>query len=268
MNTNCYAADNDDLDPEVLGLITYKNTTTSPTASSDWADALDIDCQDLNYTLLVPTVIKQPPPADLLFEVQFFFRIGAQALSRADINGTQWIPSSENPTLNQAITGLKSSSNSSFGNTGVVTPAFTSNQYVISIPSSAKVIDLIIMNFDDGSHPFHLHGHTFWVMYNSQFQYFPWNTDLYSQLNSTNQSLYNHNPIRRDVITIDPYAFTVIRFLNDVPGMWALHCHNAWHLQAGLMMQILAQPDIVSNWVLPPAVSGLCNINTTYSDPS
>jgi hypothetical protein len=246
----------------VLGLITYKNTTAAPTSSADWADALDNECNELNYTLLVPAVKEQPPPADVLYELQFFFEIGDYALDRANINGTEWIPSTNNPTLNQAIAGLRSANKSSFTTAGV-SPGFTDNQYVISLPSSAKVVDLIIMNFDDGSHPFHLHSHHFWVMYNADYLYFPWNTDLYSQINSTSTNSINANPIKKDTLTIGAYSFALIRFLNNVPGMWAFHCHNAWHMEAGLLMQFMSQQDVMQEWTLPPAVAGLCQNSTS-----
>jgi FtsP/CotA-like multicopper oxidase with cupredoxin domain len=46
--------------------------------------------------------------------------------------------------------------------------------------------DIIFSDFDDGSHPFHLHGHTFWVLGTGD-GYFAANTNL----NVT-------NPVRRD----------------------------------------------------------------------
>jgi FtsP/CotA-like multicopper oxidase with cupredoxin domain len=86
------------------------------------------------------------------------------------------------------------------------------------------------LNFDDGSHPFHLHGHTFWVMGTSQDQYFPWTTDLYSQLNSTSPNNYTANPMRRDTVMIEQYSWALIRFRSDVPGLWAFHCHIVRYL--------------------------------------
>jgi len=35
------------------------------------------------------------------------------------------------------------------------------------------------------------------------------------------------------------YGFTLIRFVADNPGAWALHCHISWHMEAGLLMTIL-----------------------------
>lgn len=257
MNTNCFVGDNDVLDPDVRALVTYasKNTTDSPTDSADWADALDEYCMDLNNTLLAPNVSMQAPPADVLYEIQFSFHIGDYALDRAIINGTTWVPDVENPTINQAVAGLRAS-NSSFSQSGL-SSAFSANQFVITVPDIA-VVDLLVLNFDDGSHPFHLHGHVFWVMATSQDQYFPWGSNLYSQLNSTSTNNYTTNPMRRDTLMIEQYGWALIRFRSDVPGMWAFHCHIAWHLEAGLLMQFAARTDIMSTWTIPTDVQALC----------
>jgi FtsP/CotA-like multicopper oxidase with cupredoxin domain len=228
MNENCFAAENPVLNPDVRAILTYQNTTTQPGDTSvDWMDAYDNQCQDLNNTLLSPTEASQAPPADALYQLEFAFQIGANALSRGFINGTQWIPSTGNPTINQAVTGLKAGSISPTA-AGVVSSNFSANQYVVALPD-VSVVDMLILNFDDGSHPFHFHGHEFWVMATSTEQYFPWDSGLYDLLNSPDANEYTTNPMRRDVITIGPYAWVLLRFRNDNPGMWLLHCHIAWH---------------------------------------
>jgi FtsP/CotA-like multicopper oxidase with cupredoxin domain len=257
MNTNCYAAVNPVLDPNVLAVLTYTNSTSTPTDSQDWADAYDLVCQDLNSTLLIPSVVEQAPTADVLYELQFSFAIGANALDRAIVNGTTWLPSTENPTIAQAIAGLKTSNASSFDAAGTISSAFSANQFVISL-SDAKVVDVIVTNFDDGSHPFHLHGHAFWIMATSQDQYFPWDTDLYSQLNGSVANSFTTNPLKRDTLVLPAYSWALIRFRNDNAGLFAFHCHNNWHFNAGLAMQFLGLPDIVKTWTLPEDVAGLC----------
>jgi FtsP/CotA-like multicopper oxidase with cupredoxin domain len=147
MNEACYATDNDVLDPLVLGLVTYTNTTTAPTASVDWSDAPDITCKDLNNTLLTPVDVEQAPPADVLYEIAFSFIIGDYAIDKAHINGTSWVPDTTNPTINQAVAGLHAN-NASFTSSGV-SSAFSPDQLVISVPD-AQVIDLLVLNFDDG----------------------------------------------------------------------------------------------------------------------
>jgi hypothetical protein len=35
------------------------------------------------------------------------------------------------------------------------------------------------------------------------------------------------------------YGYTLIRFISNNPGAWALHCHITWHMEAGLLMTFL-----------------------------
>jgi FtsP/CotA-like multicopper oxidase with cupredoxin domain len=154
MNTFCFGDDNPILDPDVKALVTYTNTTAAPTQSIDWKDALDVECIGLNSSLLAPFFPVDAPPASVFYALQANFQIGAYAIDRAYINGTSWTMSAANPTLNQAVAGLQAS-NSTFSTAGV-SSAFSSNQYVLSIPET-NVVDVLITNYDEGAHPFHLH---------------------------------------------------------------------------------------------------------------
>jgi hypothetical protein len=66
------------------------------------------------------------------------------------------------------------------------------------------------------------------------------------------------NPVRRDTTVIQPYSWTLIRFVADNPGLWALHCHIAWHQEAGLMMQIMSRADTYKTMTIPDDVKNLC----------
>jgi len=248
MNTYCFAADNPVLDSDVRALLTYTNSTAGPTRSADWKEALDVTCVDLNSSLLTPTFPSPAPPATTIYAVTSSFQIGDYALDLAYMNGTSWVMDAEDPTLNQAVAGL-GQANASFSTAGV-SSGYTSSQYVINIPDYA-VVDLLVTNFDDGGHPFHLHGHTFWVVASSPDQYFDWST--YHLLNTTLP-----DAMRRDTIVIDAFGWALIRFVADNPGLWAFHCHISWHMEAGLLMQFQSRSDIMSTWTLPPDVLGLC----------
>jgi len=91
---------------------------------------------------------------------------------------------------------------------------------------------------DEGTHPFHLHGHKFWVMAQGDGNF--------------NYSMpLDPNPVTRDTVSLrksalgvianpsEGYGFTLIRFVSDNPGAWAFHCHISWHMEAGLLMTIL-----------------------------
>lgn len=249
MNEHCFSSDNPVLDTDVLALITYKNATTAPTESVDWSDALDLACDDLNPSLLVPLVPETAPPPDAAYVIEVSFQIGAYALDRAYINSTTWSPSTV-PTLNQAVTGLQQPNTSaSFSATGLSTAFDSASQFIISIPTTST-IDLLINNLDEGAHPFHLHGHQFWIMASGASGDFNWSS--YYNLSTT-------NPMRRDTMTVDAYGWSLIRFVADNPGLWAFHCHISWHMEAGLLMQFMTRADIMKDWIVPEDVLGLCN---------
>ena len=56
------------------------------------------------------------------------------------------------------------------------------------------------------------------------------------------------NPQRRDVIVMPPAlsttvpSYVVIQWGQDNPGVWALHCHFAWHSSMGLLATIVERP--------------------------
>lgn len=249
LNTFCYAYDNPLLNPDVRGVVSYTNSSDAPddSRSIDWGEALDVNCVDLNVTGMVPTAAQDAPAADMAYQLDFAFQIGDNALSRGFINGTEWAMAGI-PTLNQAVTGLQKG-NTNFTTAGA-SNAFSANQFVLNIPD-LSVIDVVVLNFDDGAHPFHMHGHTFWVLEDSDEQYYDWTT--YPEMSQAKK-----NPMRRDTITIQAYGHVLIRFVADNAGLWAFHCHIAWHMEAGLLMQFQIRDDLIKGFNIPSDVLALC----------
>jgi FtsP/CotA-like multicopper oxidase with cupredoxin domain len=66
------------------------------------------------------------------------------------------------------------------------------------------------------------------------------------------------NALRRDTFTLQPYSWTLFRFVADNAGLWAFHCHIAWHMEAGLMMQFMSRPDVLAATSIPGEVWGVC----------
>jgi FtsP/CotA-like multicopper oxidase with cupredoxin domain len=249
LNTFCFGDENAPvLDPNVLALLSYTNTTYEPLVSEsvDWSTALELQCEDLNITNLVPLVPQDAPAADHAYSIDVSFQIGDYALDKAYINSTTWVPDTI-PTLNQALTGIHAN-NATFFASGQ-SSAFNSSQFVLAVPE-LRVVDLLINNLDEGSHPFHLHGYQFYIMAVGADGDFDW---------STYDSLSTKNPMRRDTMTIDGYGWALIRVLADNPGLWAFHCHISWHMEAGLLMQFQVRNDLMKDWTLPADVAALCN---------
>ena len=58
-------------------------------------------------------------------------------------------------------------------------------------------------------HPWHLHGHDFWVL--------GWGEGIYDP--KVDQAKFNlENPIKRNVVTLFPLGWVAIRYVADNPG--------------------------------------------------
>lgn len=79
-------------------------------------------------------------------------------------------------------------------------------------------VEIVLRNQTMMSHPMHLHGHHFQVVALGQ-----------SRLNGA----------MRDTVIVPPRESVTIRFDANNPGEWPLHCHNAYHLEAGMMTTLM-----------------------------
>ena len=75
-------------------------------------------------------------------------------------------------------------------------------------------VRLIFSNRTMMWHPMHLHGHEFQV-----------------------ETASGSGPVK-DTVIIPPMAQVAVDFVADNPGQWALHCHNVYHAEAGMMTVI------------------------------
>ena len=123
--------------------------------------------------------------------------------------------------------------------------------------NSGDVVDVILQNTValNGvceQHPWHLHGHHFWVIGSGPGQH-----------TEDSHRLYNlENPIIKDSITVYPYDFAyfqtvdpvnhgkycgwrVVRFKANNPGVWNMHCHIVAHMHMGMQVFFLEAGDLV-----------------------
>lgn len=75
-------------------------------------------------------------------------------------------------------------------------------------------VRLVFRNETTMFHPMHLHGHTFQVRRGSE-----------------------PGP-RKDTVMVLPDETVTVEFDADNPGEWALHCHNLYHQEAGMMVNL------------------------------
>lgn len=103
----------------------------------------------------------------------------------------------------------------------------TTDGIIISI-NDGDVVMFVLNNDGNMSHPFHLHGHQFWVLGNGNESSGHFNGDM---------SLLNFvNPTLRDTQQIQAFGWMVLLFEADNPGVWFFHCHIEWHMEAGLAL--------------------------------
>ncbi len=85
---------------------------------------------------------------------------------------------------------------------------------------SGERVRLVLINQTPAFHPMHLHGHTAQVRA----------TGLIGRDGDT--------PLpagpRKDTVQVAPGRRVVVDFAADNPGQWLHHCHNAYHLAAGM----------------------------------
>lgn len=83
--------------------------------------------------------------------------------------------------------------------------------------ASGERVELTLRNQTMMSHPMHLHGHHFQVIGLGQARF---------------------AGAMRDTVMVPAGESVTIRFDANNPGEWPLHCHNAYHLAAGMMTTI------------------------------
>ncbi|KAF7831515.1 L-ascorbate oxidase-like [Senna tora] len=94
-----------------------------------------------------------------------------------------------------------------------------------------QVVDVILQNanaLDENVseiHPWHLHGHDFWVLGYGEGKF---------RGREDEQKFNLKNPPIKNTAVIFPYGWTALRFRADNPGVWAFHCHIEPHLHMGM----------------------------------
>ncbi|XP_062179141.1 L-ascorbate oxidase-like [Phragmites australis] len=103
------------------------------------------------------------------------------------------------------------------------------NVYVLRHNST---VDVVLQNANalahntSEVHPWHLHGHDFWVL--------GYGDGAYRGDAADAARLNLRDPPLRNTAVIFPYGWTVLRLVADNPGVWAFHCHIEPHLHMGM----------------------------------
>ncbi|KAJ1259631.1 hypothetical protein BS78_10G170400 [Paspalum vaginatum] len=111
---------------------------------------------------------------------------------------------------------------------GAQPPPLSISDRVFRIAGGA-VVDVVLQNanmLQEGvsePHPWHLHGHEFWVLGYGEGRY-----------DAATAQLNMEDPPLRNTVVLFPGGWAKIRFVADNPGVWAFHCHIEPHLHMGM----------------------------------
>ncbi|KAI9256618.1 Cupredoxin [Phascolomyces articulosus] len=162
---------------------------------------------------------------DTVFNITVEQQIVIDGLNRGMINRIPFI-NSLTPTLFTELTMGELANNSKvYGSQG--------NAYITKY---LDMIELVVNNFDEDAHPFHMHGHKFQVVVRSTKE-----RQWYDGVNKVGK--WNlAKPVYRDTIRIQAYGFVVLRYRSDNPGAWLFHCHIDWHFYSGMGIVLIEAP--------------------------
>ncbi|RCI07882.1 hypothetical protein L249_5876 [Ophiocordyceps polyrhachis-furcata BCC 54312] len=272
MVAHCFTTKNRRLQPELWAVVRYvrpdkmgatddDDDDDDDPHSKEWPEAIEVICRDLNTSTLRPVKPVEPPPAEDFLVLRANFMTGAWRLSRGFFNDSSWRPNVTHPSLHRFLDGddddgteAKKASSAPTINHAIFDP----KSELVMQTTGIRTVDISINNFDDGAHPFHLHGHKLFVLAQSRTGYPPTRDQWPAHHHKPSSS--SPPPLLRDTVTVEPYAWVIVRVVLDNPGLWALHCHNAWHAAAGMAMQLLARADVVRGWDVDPSRREMCRL--------
>jgi iron transport multicopper oxidase len=199
---------------------------------------------DVDFVPLDKEPLLQPVNKQIIIDT---FTTEINGIRRFTINNKTYIPQ-DVPTLYTANTiGKDLASNPEVY--GQVNP------FVVKY---GDVVEVVINNHHNNLHPWHLHGHEFQVLQRTGVDggYF---TGAYQNVSQT--------PIRRDTIMVQNHGHAVLRFRANNPGVWLLHCHVEWHVEAGLVATIIEAPETFPESQDAPPQSHY-DVCAAYPDPT
>jgi L-ascorbate oxidase len=127
--------------------------------------------------------------------------------------------------------------------TGGPGPALGSQAQAVVQFEEGEIFEFVLQNTRaiNGAaevHPWHAHGHSFWIVGRGEGIYDP----------EVHVDTYNlKNPLLRDTVTVYPLNWVAIRFVANNPGAWLFHCHILSHQVMGMGFVMLVQPDMLED---------------------
>ncbi|KAI0482049.1 Cupredoxin [Xylariaceae sp. FL0804] len=226
-------------------IIRYPEADASalPTTTATTYD--DSFCGNVPLSQTVPRYPSSPPATpDVTYQLDITFGLNESNIEVWFVNNETFYADYDKPILFMAKAG-----------TATDLPA----EWITYNTGSHSSVRFVMYNniyTSRSQHPMHLHGHNFWVVAEGLGEW-----DGVANVD---------NPMRRDTHVLQPGSdnrpgYLVIDFVTDNPGVWPLHCHLAWHVSAGLYVNILEQPDKIEAMDIPDSVRQTCRDWTGYN---
>ncbi|GES72658.1 multicopper oxidase [Rhizophagus clarus] len=226
---------NSAIDWNGLGILRYEGAKNTKPNSKEFNDDFK-PCRDLEKKHLTPleSTTKYDGHVTDFFNITVTFGKDKNNRTRAFMNDVSFVPQMNDPTINKI--------------TRYFAPKdLPTEQNSLIFDNKDGIVELYLWNNNTAGHPFHMHGHVFAVMFIGEKGELP------------DESKYDKkNPIIRDTVTVPGNGYLVIRFISDNPGIWAFHCHIEWHVELGMVMQLVELPSILKNEIIPNDVVALC----------
>ncbi|KAI1811405.1 multicopper oxidase [Poronia punctata] len=221
----------------IRGIVTYDDIAVEdPTTSAyNYTD----DCTDVSTDNLVPFVQLDAGNADTEEVMDLGLSI-VNSFFKWTLNNNSFLSDWGEPTLEKVLTN------------GSV---FTAEENIITLTEENAWTYLIIESQLGLEHPFHLHGHDFYILGQQ-----PMTT--YTNASQLNLS----NPPRRDVAMLPASGFLAIAFQNDNPGVWLAHCHIGWHTSQGFALQLVERSSDIAAITDLSSLQDTCAAWNTYQD--
>ncbi|CAB4376588.1 unnamed protein product [Rhizophagus irregularis] len=233
---------NSSLNYMITGTLRYNGAPDAYPTTQEWEEKI-LNCRNVDPNLLKLNPPRPPPanPTDN-FTLRITFGIVVDdGVGHALVNGFPFKPELEDPTVNKMMYDT--------------TPSMLKqNQNAFVYDTQNGVVEISLINENMVTHPFHFHGHNFFIMGQG-----PGKTPDPTQFNLV-------DPAVRDTVTVAGNSWTVIRYFIDNPGIWAFYDHIEWHIEMGLVGQLIERPSELKSNPIPPKVKGICPLDNDDDD--
>ncbi|KAK7433267.1 hypothetical protein QQZ08_000203 [Neonectria magnoliae] len=187
-------------------------------------------CVNDDLALTKPLMRLPLPAADLTYDLEVKLFTNDSGVTLFSFDGEDFRGNYNSPTLLLAKLGEDD----------------FEDEWNVRNTGKARSVRVNVINNTPVPHPMHLHGFNMYLLHEGAGE---WDGTIINR----------NNPNRRDVIQVRGNGHVVMQFdAAGNPGVWPFHCHIAWHVSAGFLIQFLTNPEKVKKYRVPNTVAETC----------